>query len=155
MSRKVSFPALCKQSLLSIVEIFFSGSFRPLAVEQLRDLLLRRSDPIPFPAPANPHLFFFFLYQQDWCKETKSEDKKWFCACCWNYIGRFFKEKTFNCISKLFSAAGKSHLGVFLRAIDALKGEKWMELCLYSCGWIVAYNRFHFLSFLVSVWIFT
>lgn len=104
-------PLLCVSRACFPPRSFFSlGSFRPLAVEQLRDCLLRGSDSIPFPVPA---CLFSFLHQQDWCKETKSEDKKWILTCCWNYTGRFFKEKPFNCISELFVAAGKSHLGFF------------------------------------------
>lgn len=104
-------PLLCvSRACFLCRRLFFSlGSLTPLAVEQLRDPLLREDQTMSPSLLQQNHVFFDFLHQQDWCKETKSEDRKLLFACCWNYTGKFFKEKKITAFQS-FSVQQGNHI---------------------------------------------
>lgn len=77
--------------------------------------------------------FFSFLHPQHWHKETESEHTERLLAHCWNYPGRLCKEKPFNYVSKLFSTAGKSHLG-FFKSYCFFEGRKTDAFVLVELG---------------------
>lgn len=93
VSREIPCSALCKQGLLSIQEGFFSWFFDTSGSGAARRSPTERIRLCPLPYSSKTMSFLTFYANRTGCKETKSEDKKLHFACCWNYTGKFFKEK--------------------------------------------------------------